>query len=91
MIKKLKYTLIVIPIILSILLIVNIIKYYNSFNKNENIIQNDNNFQERAKENNDKKEQLITELNNKKDEKKDEIWEYNRWKKWNQEIKEKIN
>ena len=29
--------------------------------------------------------------NNIKEEKKEKIWEHERWIKWNQEIKEKIN
>lgn len=91
MIKKIKYLLIIFPIILSILLVVNICKYQNTKNNLNKLNTNISNYQEKIKVNNQKKEKLITELNNLKEEKKDKIWEYDRWIKWNQEIKEKIS
>jgi len=91
MIKKLKYLLIIIPIILSINLILNIYKYNNTLKQNQDIIKNNNSYQEKTNKYNKDKEQLIIELNNLKEEKKEKIWEHERWIKWNQEIKEKIN
>jgi len=91
MIKKLNYILIICPIILSILLIINIIKYNNYQTKNQNIINSNNNYQEKITKDNQKKEQLTNKINNLKEEKKDKIWEYDRWIKWNQEIISKIN
>ena len=91
MIKKLKYLLIIIPIILSINLILNIYKYNNTLKQNQDIIKNNNSYQEKTNKYNKDKEQLIIELNNLKEEKKEKIWENERWIKWNQEIKEKIN
>ena len=37
-----------------------------------------------------KEENLNNELSSLKEEKKDKLWEYNRWIKWNQEMLEKI-
>ena len=91
MIKKLKYLLIAFPIILSVILIVNIIIYTNFKKNNLNIVKNSNNYQDKINQNNLKKEQLTTKINSLKEENKDKLWEYDRWIKWNQEIKAKIN
>lgn len=91
MIKVVKFSLIICSFILTALLVVNIIKYNNNLKNNNNLIDTTNNYQNKIKDNNTKKEQLETELISLKEEKKDKIWEYDRWIKWNQEIKEKIN
>ncbi|MBQ2873012.1 MAG: hypothetical protein IJE89_03325 [Bacilli bacterium] len=86
-----KYLSIIIPIILLIALAINILKYYTSFSDNKNIVKDSNSYQEKININNKKNEELVTEINKIKTEKEDKIWEYERWIKWNQEIKEKIN
>lgn len=91
MIKKIKYILIICPIILTILLGVNIYKYNKANNNNQNIIEKNNNLELKIKENNTKKEELIKELAILKEDKKDKIWEYERWIKWNKEIIDMIN
>lgn len=89
--KIIKYLSIIIPIVLSLVLVVNILIYYTSFSNNEKIIKDTNTYKERTNENNKRNEELLTEINETKAEKEDKIWEYDRWIKWNQEIKEKIN
>ena len=91
MIKKVKYLLIIFPIILSILLTINIFNYNNYKNKIKDTIENNNNYLEKINENDKQKEKLEINLFNLKEEKKDKIWEYDRWTKWNQEITEKID
>lgn len=92
MIKKLKYLLLIIfPIILTISLIFNIHKYTNNKNLNKDIIEKNNNYQIKIKENNLKSNELTNQINKLKEDNKDKIWEYNRWIKWNQEINSKIN
>lgn len=91
MIKSLKYSLIGIPFILTILLGVNIYKYYSYKNNNQKVINITNNYSEKINENHNKQDELNKELTTLKDEKKDKIWEYERWVKWNQKILELIN
>ena len=91
MIKKLNFLLIIFPIILSILLVINIYKYLDNKNNNQNIINNTQEYNIKIQENNNILEKLTNEINTLKEEKKDKIWEYERWLKWDQEIKEKIN
>ena len=86
-----KIILIIFPIILTILLCINIYKYLDNKNKNNNIINNNQEFNEKITSNKSKYEEIINEINILKEENKDKIWEYERWLKWNQEIKEKIN
>ena len=90
MIKYLKTILIVCPIILTILLGINIYKYYSYQKDNNNIIENTNNIKNQILENTTKIENLNKELTDLSEEKKEELWKYNRWLKWNQEIQEKI-
>lgn len=90
MMKYLKYTLICVPCVLTILLGVNIYKYFSYQNNNEIIIENTNNYSKQINEYNNKKEELNQELTTLKEENKDKIWEYERWVKWNQEMLEKI-
>ena len=89
--KKLNFLLIIFPIILTILLGINIYKYLDSKNKNEDIINNTQDYNLKIQENNNKLEELTNEINSLKEEKKDKLWEYERWLKWDQEIKAKIN
>ena len=89
--KVVKYLLIIFPIVLAITLVINTITYYINLNNNKNIIKDNNQYQEKIKNNNIKNQELLIKLNQKKEDNKDKIWEYNRWTKWNQEIKEKIN
>jgi uncharacterized protein YxeA len=90
MIKYLKTILIVCPIILTILLGINIYKYYSYQKDNNSIIKNTNNIKKQIIENTNKIDELNKELTSLKEEKKEELWKYNRWLKWNQEILEKI-
>ena len=90
MIKYLKTILIVCTIILTILLGINIYKHFSYQQENKNIIENTNNIKNKIIENTTKIENLNKELNSLKEEKKEELWKYNRWIKWNQEILEKI-
>ncbi len=91
MIKFLKQILIVCPIILTILLAINIYKYNNYKNTNQNHIDNTNNLELKINDNTNKIENLNDELTSLKEEEKDKIWEYERWIKWNKEMLEKIN
>ena len=91
MIKYLKYILIIFPIILVILLGINIYKYNTYKNNNHAIIKNTNSYEEKIKDYTYKLESLNKELTSLKEEKKDKIWEYERWIKWNKEMLEKIN
>lgn len=91
MIKTVKYILIICPIILSILLTINIYKYISLTKQNKDIIENNSIYEEKVQNLNTEKDTINTELNNLKEKYKDKIWEYDRWIKWNQEIKEKIN
>lgn len=91
MIKKRNYLLFIIPIILSILLVINISIYNTNKNKNKKLITNINNYQEDIKKITNNKEELNNQLEILKEKNQDKIWEYNRWIKWNKEIKEKID
>jgi len=91
MIKKLKYLLLIFPIILSICLVINISKYQKTKNNLKNINTNISTYQNKTNESKQQKEKLLTELNNLKEQNKDKILEYDRWIKWNQEINSKIN
>lgn len=91
MIKKLKYLLIVIPLILSITLIINISKYIHYKKEYTNLFNQISDYKNKEKNNQEKINNLTTEINNLKENKKDKIWEYDRWTKWNQEINSKIN
>ena len=91
MIKFLKSILLVLPIILTILLGINIYKYYTYQEENNIIIENTNNINNQINDNKNKIDSLNKELTSLKEEKKEEIWKYDRWIKWNKEIKEKIN
>lgn len=89
--KAVKGILITIPIILSGFLAFNIYEYSNTIKENKNI-------KNRLKENNEKvlninnaNEETEKKLNTLKEEKKDKIKEYERWLKWEKDIKEKIN
>ena len=89
--KVLKCILIIFPIIFTIILVINISFYYVNLNNNQNIIEKKNNYQEKIDSNSEKNKELLIKLNEKKEDNKDKNWEYERWEKWNQEIKEKIN
>lgn len=89
--KVLKCILIIFPIIFTIILVINISFYYVNLNNNQNIIEKKNNYQEKIDSNSKKNKELLIKLNEKKEDNKDKNWEYERWEKWNQEIKEKIN
>ena len=91
MIKFLKSILLVLPIILTILLGINIYKYYTYTEENNTIIENTNNTNNLINDNKNKIDSLNKELTSLKEEKKEEIWKYDRWIKWNKEIQEKIN
>lgn len=91
MIKKRNYLLFIIPIILLILLGINLFIYNTNNNKNKTLITNINNYQENIKKITNNKEELNNQLVIIKEKQKDKIWEYERWIKWNKEIKEKIN
>ena len=91
MIKKRNYLLFIIPIILSILLVINISIYNTNKNKNNKLITNINNYQEDIKKITNNKEELNNQLEILKEKNQDKIWEYDRWIKWNKEIKEKID
>lgn len=91
MIKKRNYLLFIIPIILSILLVINISIYNTNKNKNNKLITNINNYQEDIKKITNNKEELNNRLEILKEKNQDKIWEYDRWIKWNKEIKEKID
>lgn len=87
----LKYLLIIFPILLSIILIINITLYFKNLSNNNIIIDNTKDYQEKIKKDNSSNKELLIEIDKIKEEKKDKIWEYDRWTKWNQEIIEKIN
>lgn len=89
--KVVKYLLIIFPILLLIILVINISIYYVDLNNNKNIIKENNGYLESIKESTTKNNELLIEIDKLKKEKKDKIWEYDRWTRWNQEIKEKIN
>ena len=89
--KIIKSILIVCPIILTILLGINIYKYVSYKENNQTLIENTNNYESKTNENTIKKENLNNELSSLKEEKKDKLWEYERWIKWNKEMLEKIN
>ena len=89
--KIIKSILIVCPIILTILLGINIYKYITYKENNKNLIENTNNYNSKTNENTIKTENLNIELSSLKEEKKDKLWEYERWIKWQKEIIEKIN
>ena len=89
--KYLKYILIICPIILSLLLGINIYKYIISKQEYKNIIETTNNYENKIKDNNSKKENLNNELSSLKEEKKSKIEEYEKWVKWTKDINEKIN
>lgn len=89
--KIIKRILIIIPIILSGFLALNIYKYNTVSNKHKEIDKNLINQQEKNKNSNTEKEELITKSNKLKEEKKDKIKNYERWLKWEEEIKAKIN
>lgn len=89
--KILKSILIVIPIILTILLGINIYKYITYKENNKTLIDNTNNFEFKINDNTIKEENLNNELSSLKEERKEKLWEYERWIKWNQEMLEKIN
>lgn len=91
MIKKLKYLLIIFPIILSIFLIFNISKYQKNKNNLKILNTNISSYQNKINEKQIKENQLTNELNNLKEQNNDKILEYNRWIQWNQEIISKIN
>lgn len=91
MIKIIKYILVICPIILSILLVVNITKYNEAKSNNKSIIESTNNYEVKINDNITKKEELKKEVLSLQEENKDKIWQYDRWIKWNKEIKEKIN
>lgn len=91
MIKKRNYLLFIIPIILLILLGINLFIYNTNNNKNKTLITNINNYQENIKKITNNKEELNNQLVIIKEKQKDKIWEYERWIKWNKEIKEKID
>jgi len=88
--KTLKYILISVPCVLTILLGINIYKYISYQNNNELTIENTNNYNEKISDNNNKLESLNDELTSLKEEKEDKIWEYERWIKWNKEMLELI-
>jgi len=88
--KILKSILIVIPIILTILLGINIYKYITYKENNKTLIDNTNNFEFKINDNTIKEENLNNELSSLKEERKEKLWEYERWIKWNQEMLEKI-
>ena len=89
--KIIKYLLVICPIILSILLVVNITKYQSAITNNKSIIESTNNYELQINNNITKKEELEKEISSLKEKNKDKIWQYDRWIKWNKEIKEKIN
>lgn len=91
MIKKRNYLSFIIPIILSILLVINISIYNTNKNKNNKLITNINNYQEDIKKITYNKEELNNQLEILKEKNQNKIWEYLRWIKWNKEIKEKID
>lgn len=89
--KILKYIYIICPIILSITLIISVYKYYNKQTEYNNLTKETNNYNIQIKEIENQKEQFELSLTSLKEEQKDKIKEYERWIKWNKEIKEKIN
>lgn len=91
MIKKLKYLLIIFPIILSIFLVINISKYQKNKDTLKTLNTNISTYQNKINQNKTKEEELNTDLNNLKEQNNDKIMEYNKWIQWNQEISSKIN
>ena len=91
MIKKLKYLLIIFPIILSIFLVINISKYQKNKDTLKTLNTNISSYQNKINETKLKEEELNTEINNLKEQNNDKIIEYNKWIQWNQEISSKIN
>ena len=89
--KILKYIYIICPIILSITLILNIYKYYNKQQEYNNLKETNNNYNIQIKEIETQKEQFESTLSSLKEQQKDKINEYERWIKWNEEIKQKLN
>ncbi len=89
--KNKKYILITFPTILLIALTINLYQYQSNQIENREIQKEIDTYQTKRKEFDSKKLALTDEINKLKEEKKDELWEYNRWIKWNQEIQEKIN
>ena len=89
--KILKYIYIICPIILATTLIISIYKYYNKQNEYNNLEKETSNYNLQIKEIETKKEQFELTLSSLKEEKKEKIKEYERWIKWKEEIKEKIN
>ena len=82
---------IICPIILATTLIISIYKYYNKQNEYNNLEKETSNYNLQIKEIETKKEQFELTLSSLKEEKKEKIKEYERWIKWKEEIKEKIN
>lgn len=91
MIKKLKYLLIIFPIILSILLLINITKYQKNKDTLKTLNTNISTYQNKINKTKSKEEELNTELNNLREQNNDKIMEYDKWIQWNQEILSKIN
>jgi len=91
MIKKLKYILIIFPIILSILLIINISKYQKTKTKLNNLNTNISTYQNKINEINTKEQTLSNELNKLNEQNNDKILEYHKWIQWKKEILSKIN
>lgn len=89
--KIIKGILIIIPIVLSGFLALNINKYNNTTKENKTINKKIINKQEDVINSTNKKEELETKINELKEEKKDKINEYERWLKWEEEIKSKVN
>lgn len=89
--KILKIIYIICPIILSIVLALNIYKYYNNKQAYNSLIKNNDNYNNQIKEIETRKQQFEATLSSLKEEQKDKIKEYERWKKWEKEIQEKMN
>ena len=88
--KILKYIYVICPIILAGTLIINIYKYYNKQIEYNNLTKTTNNYNLQIQEIENQKNQFELTLSSLKEEQKDKIKEYERWIKWNEEIKQKI-
>lgn len=89
--KNKKYILVAFPTILLIALVINLYQYQSNQIENREVQKKMDTYQTKRKEFDAKKLTLTDKITKLKEEKKDKLWEYDRWIKWKQEIEEKIN